>query len=388
MRKLVWFVFVAACSGTNKGNPTLPTGNFAVVTTSGGFGAGGAINTVRLSDKMVISGIDTTIDQDNAVRVAGGNAYVLNRGPGTLRVYDLTTWQNPVEIQTGDAVTSHSTSNPEDLLPIAGTTRVYVSLAGNDSAHAVGVIDTAQPAAGVVKWIAVPTAANDTDGHPEPFAFYACGGKAYLLMGDYDATTFAPTGPGRIAILDPKTDTVEGFVNMTKQAPAAITAESDDCHDVLVANAGPFGLAPDGTAGIERVDLAARKSLGVVVTDTAMQGRPNSVAIKTRTLAFSSIYFDLQPQPSTGMPILSSTKVIAFDPSSGTILGDVTGKAAFIPFAALTPDGQLFVGVDPYAGSIDGGKLKAGLYTGAADGKPMGGTPIDLGQSPYAIAFK
>src|SRR6185312_8532574 len=43
---------LAACD-ERAAAPPLPTGDFAVVTTSGGFGAGGAVNTIRLSDHMV-----------------------------------------------------------------------------------------------------------------------------------------------------------------------------------------------------------------------------------------------------------------------------------------------------------------------------------------------
>src|SRR5690242_19810109 len=100
-------IAVAGCSGGSD-SPPLPTGNFAVVTTSGGIGQGGAVNTVRLSDKMVVKGLDTTLDQDNTVRIADGKAYVLNRGPGTLRVYDINTWKQPIEIPTGDATADHA----------------------------------------------------------------------------------------------------------------------------------------------------------------------------------------------------------------------------------------------------------------------------------------
>jgi hypothetical protein len=378
-------IFLAACSSGGN-NPPLPSGDFAVVTTSGGFGAGGAVNTIRLSDMMVNKALDTTIDQDNTVRIFDGKAYELNRGPGTLRIYDIKTWMSPVEIPTGDATADHATSNPEDVLPVGGN-RVYVTLAGNDSAHALGIIDVTNPS-GVAKWIALPAASADTDGHPEAFTMYGCGGKAYVLMGDYDDMTYALTGPSRIAVVDTASDTLEGFITLTTSGPNSIAAISSDCHDVLVSNAGTFGAAPDGTAGLEHVDLQQKKSLGVLVTDAALAGRPNSVSIASHTLGFSSIYFDLEPDPTTGLSILSSTKVVAFDPSTGKLLADVTGKAVFVSFAAVTPDHQLMVGVDDYPGSLDQGKLPSGLYVGPADGSMLPTTPIDLGQNPFAIAFQ
>jgi hypothetical protein len=383
--RTLFLVCLGGCTG-GKGEPILPSGDFAVVTTSGGFGAGGAVNTIRLSDHMVVKGLDTTIDQDNFVRIVDGKAYVGNRGPGTLRVYDIKTWKQPIEIPTGDATADHATSNPEDALPVGGN-RVYVTMNGNDADHALGVIDTTNTS-GVVKWIALPTAAADGDGHPEPFGLYRCDGKAYVMMGDYDSMTFAPTGKSRIAVVDTASDKLEGFITLSAQSPGGIAAVSSDCNDVVVSQSGPFSSLPDNTGGLERVDLAQKKSLGMLISDVTMQGRPNSVSVASQHLAFSSVYFDPEPDPTTGMTILSSTKVIAFDPTNGKMVGDVSGKALFISFATVAPNGELLVGIDTYPGGLGMDKLGSGLYIGKADGSMLSSQPIDLGQNPYAIAFQ
>jgi hypothetical protein len=386
MHRIVLFTLLAAaCHDHTVSNPPLPSGDFAVVLTSGGFGAGGAVNTVRLSDMTVTKAIDTTIDQDSQIRVVGGKAYVLGRGPGTLRIYDIKSWAQPVEIPTGDATADHAGSLPEDVL-VVGANKLYVTMGLNDSAHAIGVIDPADTS-GVKKWIALPAAAGDSGG-PEPFLMYGCGGKAYVLMGDYDSMTFQPVGNSRIAVVDTATDTLEGFFTLSFRGPTAIAAASADCHDVYVAQSGPYGKLPDGTGGIEHVDLLQKKALGTVLSDNQLQGRPNTLTLASATLAFSSIYFDPQPDPTTGQTILSSTKTIAFDPTTGKVIGDVLGKAVFAAFVAVSPNRQLLVGVDSYPGSLSDGKLPSGLYVGKADGTAMPTTPIDLGQNPYAIAFQ
>jgi hypothetical protein len=384
-------VFIASLTllaGCNPGggDPPLPSGNTAIVLTSGGFGAGGAVNSVGLADHKVTTAIDTSIDQDNAIRIADGKAWVLNRTPGSLFVYDTASWKAPIEIPTGDATAVHNTSDPQDVLPLAGTTRAYVTLLLNDGAHAVGVVDTTQPA-GVTKWIAIPAGKNDTDGKPEPGALYRCDDRVYVLTQDYDETTYLPTAGGRMVVIDPSKDAVVDTIQLTGENPSTIAAESGDCNDVLVAASGPFGAAPDGTGGIERVDLAKKQSLGFIMKDTDINGRPSSINVVSKTLAFMTIFFDLEPQPM-GPPALSSSKVVTFDPTSGKLLGDVTDAAAFISFATVTPDGQLFVGVDFYAGSTPSTKLAAGVYAGKADGKKLQAPPLDLGQNPYAIAFQ
>jgi DNA-binding beta-propeller fold protein YncE len=381
-------LLVVGCSEAPVNNqPPLPTGDFAVVTTSGGFGAGGAVNTIRLSDMMVVQGLDTTIDQDNQVRIVNGKAYVLNRGPGTLRIYDIKTWKSPVEIPTGDATAPHAMSNPLDVLVIPGSSKLYVTTSGNDAAHALGIIDT-NDTSGVIKWIELPVAAADADGMPGAGYLYGCGGKAYALMGDYDYTTFQPVGSSRIAVIDTATDKFESFITLSAQSPTAIVATSSDCNEVLVAQSGPFGVLPDGKGGIERVNLSQKKSLGMLLSDTQLDGRPNTITIASSSVAFASIYFDPQPDPGSGMLILSSTKVIAFNPTSGAILGDVLGKSLYVAFTAVTPNNLIAIGVDSYPGGLGDGKLPSGLYVGKADGKAISETPIDLGQNPYAISFQ
>jgi hypothetical protein len=369
------------------GNPPLPTGSAAIVTTSGGFGAGGALNLVQLSDDSVTKAIDTSLDQDNFVRVWDGVAYVGNRTPGSLFVYrDTATWKSPVEIPTGDGAVAHATTDPQDLWAEPGTTRLFVSLLLEPSANAVGVLDTAQPQAGVTQWIAVPTAAADSDGKPEVAGLYACDGLLYAVCGDYDETTFAATGPGRIAIIDPKAAATVGFIQLTGSFPSTIAPANGDCHSVLVAESGPLNLEADGGSGVERVDLGQRKSLGWAIRDTELGGRPSSLTIAKSSLAFSTVYFNLQQQ-AMGGPVLSSAKVVAFDPTTGKHVADATDAAVYIPFAQVTPDGRLFVGVDAYAGSA-ANPLTTGLYVGPADGSKLPATPIDLGQAPYSIAFK
>jgi hypothetical protein len=54
----------------------------------------------------------------------------------------------------------------------------------------------------------------------------------------------------------------------------------------------------------------------------------------------------------------------------------------------LGGDNQLYVGVGTFAGMSDSAKLLQGLYVGKADGTLLTTTPIDLGDTPSAIAFQ
>lgn len=389
MSRRMTFALALVVTGCQNGpgDPVLPRADFALVTTSGGFAAGtGAINTVKLSDHSVVRGIDTTIDQDNGVRIAGGKAYILDRSHGAVRVYDPTNWRAPVEMPTGDAAIRHDFSNPHDILPVPGTSKLYVTLYGNDAAHAVGVIDTARDH-GIGKWIAVPQSAADPDGKPEANALYFCKGLIYVTLDDIDfgpMPTFAPTGNGRIAVIDPMSERTTDVIQLAGQNPYVMVAASSECEDILVSDSGTYTRLPDGTGGIEHVNLIQKRSLGLILRDIELGGRPASVEVATRAVAFSIVFFDFRSTMFGLFPV--SSKVVAFNPQPPRLIGDVTDPAGTVTFARVAPSGELYVGVQTFAPPPPG-NLGAGLYIGSATGTKLGTTAIDLGQNPYGIAF-
>lgn len=384
----------AGCGGSSPGTPANVRGCWgngcAMVTTSHynpDFTGVGTLNAVQMKQDKIVRGLDASLDPDTQLDIADGKLYVLNRTTGALRRYDLATLTVEEEIPTGSAEAPNTTSSPFGFVRGDGGA-IYVSLAGNDSAHAVGVLDEAQPNAGVVRYIAVPAADDDSDGKPEVGALYACDGLLYAAVQDYTyAGTTVTYSAGRLAVIDPAQGMTVGFIDLAGKNPGAIAAAGSDCKDVLVATSSDLTSEPDGTSGVERVDLGARASQGFVTDDTAFGGRPYGVALASPTLAFVPMYSD--PQTSaTGEVVLSAAKVVAWNPKTGALMGDVTGKAGFINFARVSPDGLLFVGAGDFDDTPHPDRWSKGLYWGKADGTMLSSTPIDLGDTPSAIAFQ
>jgi hypothetical protein len=378
-------------------------GNCVIVNTSHynpDFSGTGTINTIKLPDKTVTQNLDATLDPDTAIHVVDGKVYILNQDTGTLRIYDPQTWKALAEISTGDASASNATAFPHDFF-VSGT-KVYVVFTGNKAQNAIGVLDTTMPNAGVVQWIMVPAAAGDTDGKPEAGGVFACLGKLYVTYADYMIVgqTVSYAGGGRIAVVDLATSTLESIIQLTGQNPGQLTLEDgSDCTQAtspaaavphaLVVTSGKQTAPPDGTSGIERVDLVQKKSLGFALKDTDLNGRPTSIDVVSLNLAFVAIDFDPQMQPSGGGLELASAKVIAVNPLTGMVKGDVTGKAGFVNFARVSADKRfLFVGTGQFAGMSDPNKIATGVYVGPADGTLLPATPLDLGQTPAAIGFE
>ncbi len=364
----------------------------AIVTTSHynpDYSGVGTINAIQMSQSKVVRNIDSSLDPDVALDIsANDKLYVLDRDVGSLRRYDLATVAIEEEIATGSSAAPNTASFPYGFWRSDSSSKIYVTLAGNDAAYALGVVDEATPDAGVTKFIAVPAAASDSDGKPELSSLYACDGTLYALSQSYTLMgADISYAEGRIAVIDLKSDTLTGFITLAGKNPASIVAEGDDCHHVLVATSSDLTSPPDGTGGIERVDLAARTTQGFITQDTDLQGRPFSITKVSPQLAYVGMYFDPQPD-ATGKIVLGSAKVIAWNPSTLATLGDASGKAGNISFVQLGTDGQLYVGVGTFGGAPDATKLAQGLYIGQADGSPLPTTPLDLGDSPSAIAFQ
>lgn len=354
----------------------------AVLTTADFTGTGGTLGTVALSGHAQKTLDSSTIDNDSIVRAFNGKVYVLDRTHGTLRIYDpAKQFADPVEIATGDpaddAAAPHADSNPSDLIPVPASSKLYVVLTSNDAAHAIGVIDSDHPEAGVTKWIALPVAGSPI---PRVSRLWPCGDYAYAFAADIDASNTV-TGPGRVIAIDYATDAVstdaDAVITLAGKNPGGgfpygVAAPYGGCDDILVADTGDaFGATPD-SGGIERVDLTARVSRGMVISGDVLGGNPGSIASTSPDLAFVTVG-------------ALEGKVVAFDPAQKKVVGDVLGPAQWIPFVQLGPDGQLYVGVNISTG---GDQVPAGFYIGAADGQPLSATPtVELPQPPYSIAF-
>lgn len=348
----------------------------------------GALHTVKMPERAVVKDLDSSLDPDLFLaRADREHAWVINRNTGSVRLYNLATFAVVMEISTGSAEAPAPLSMPSQLWASPTTNALYVTFAGNQGTHAVGVLDKTRPDAGVVRYIEIPPLPEDPDGSPEAGPLYACNGKLYVGTSDYSINGRDVTyHGGRIAVIDLGSDKLESVITLTTRSVAAIAQEGDDCTRAVAVTSGHLSAVPDGTSGFERVDLAKGQPLGMMMTDLALEGRPTSLAIVSPTLAFSAVYFDPQ-LGMDGKPYLASTKVVALNPSTGQRIADVAGPAGFINFAKVSPDNRLWIAAGSFAGMPEPGKLAPGLYVGPADGTPLTSEPIDLGQTPSAILF-
>jgi hypothetical protein len=379
-------VAVGGCGTTH--DPALCLGDTCVAVATSIFNADftgmGTLDSVDLASRAPHLGLDATLDPDTTLKIVGEELFVLQRDTGALRIYDPKTFQVKLELPLGDATHPAGKSFPQDFW-VDADGKIWVTLSGNDAAHALAIVD--RNMLGSIIYLGLPQDPSDTDGKPEPAKLYACNDKLYVALQSYwfDMNGKVNYAPGRIAILDPSTRSTRGTITLAGRNPNDITALGSDCNDVVVACSAGLTTAPDGQGNIERIDLDASASKGVLATDEQLGGRPSLLAAAAANLLYVALYFDPQPN-GMGDVFLSSVKVVAFDPQMKIVKNDVTGKFGNVNFLRTHSD-DLFIGAGVFAGMEDPSKSPRGLYIAPADGKMITAPPIDLQLTPSAIAL-
>jgi hypothetical protein len=391
-------LLLAGCSGSP--DPKLCLGSTCVaVATSvfnpGDFNGMGTLNSVDLATRATTIGIDATLDPDVTMKIEGEELFVLLRDTGSLRVYDPKTFAVKVELKLGAADPPDPTTPTDPDHPLASKAlpqnfwvqddhHIFVTLSGNDAAHALGIVDRTAP--NTIAYVGLPQDTADVDGKPEPNELHSCNGKLYVTLQSY---FFDEKGvhyaTGRVAILDPDSRTARGVITLAGNNPYDLTPLGSDCNDVVVATSSNLTTVPDGTGNLERLDLDAAASRGILATDEALGGRPTLLAPAADNLLYVAIYDDPQPN-AMGDVFLSSVQVLAFDPQAKAVRATVTPKFGNVNFLR-THGEQLFLGAGVFAGMEDPSKAQRGLYISPADGTMVTSPPIDLKLTPSAIAL-
>lgn len=173
----------------------------------------------------------------------------------------------------------------------------------------------------------VPYAQNP-DRLPRPDQILHHGGLLYVTLQDANRS-FTQFMTGRVAVIDPMTREVVEVIDLAGQNPFESLLYAPETGLIYVGLAGIFpGLRPQAlTGGVEAIDPATRRSLGLVVDDDALGGNVSGVAIAS---------------PERGYAVVTDATfrnfVKAFDPSTGDVLGSVFETQDRI--AALLTDGD------------------------------------------------
>src|SRR5262249_30360339 len=122
---------------------------------------------------------------------------------------------------------------------------------------------------------------NDPDNNPDAARMVGCagesgtetGGKLLVLLQDLDRTAgYVPVDAGRLALIDLANPSDVSIIQLAGQNPTAITV-LPGCKQAIIGSAGDqLGGNLAGLSGVEIVDLVAKQTGGLVVTDKDFMG--------------------------------------------------------------------------------------------------------------------
>ena len=271
-----------------------------------------AIGTFDVGDSAVSVSSLSPVHTDVALRSDRGRVFVIERfGKDAIIVLDPESPGAPLAnygVGTG--------TNPQDIV-IESLSRAYViRLAAPD----VLVIN---PMTGDSLDTIDLSAYADADGLPEMVHAELHDGKLYVLLQLLDINAwYAPTGPGKLAVIDAATGTVDRVVTLTIENPAEFVVDNGTVYVV----GGGYGDLSSG--GVDRISPGAT---AMRLTDgSSLNGRPSSVV-----MAGNRLWTVVSQDWPYG-------KVYGVNPQSGAVVDSLSGLVS--PSSIATDGSVLLVG--------------------------------------------
>ena len=330
---------------------------------------------VRYDARFGVAGELEVVSSDPVARVEDGRPFVVNR-------YTFDNVQGLDARRGFRTAFQHSTgngSNPHDLVVLpasqGGTPDGVPSAAGPGLAlvtryeppfNDLAFLDLADGA--LVARVDLAPYARNRDGLPRADQAALVGGLVYVTLQDVDRA-FTRFETGRVAVIDPVRRAVVDVIDLSGQNPFEAMVFSEATGLIYVGMAGIFpGLQAQAlTGGVEAIDPAGRRSLGLVVDDDDLGGNVSHVAIHSATRGYCVV-----------TDAAFRNFVRAFDPSTGEVLGTIYETHDRI--AALLADGDGYLLVADASFSIP-----RVIVFDAVTGAPV--TSLTARVPPFSIAI-
>ena len=359
---LVLCALLAGCSANSTiTRPVNSAPDEAIVLTSD-FATGG-LSVIDLDTRVVSSNVGRPVHSDATLRTYGGMIYVVNRfGQDNIQVIDPgTRFATLRQFSTGNG------SNPQDIV-FASALKAYISRLG--SANLL-IVD---PRTGLERGTISLAAFADGDGLPEMARMALVGN--YLFVACQRLTNFLGVNPSAVAVIDTRTDAIVDVdpatpgvqaIPLNGRNPVTELVYDPGTTTLLVGCAGLYG-ALDG--GIERIDPAAFRALGVVATEAVLGGDIGDIAWNG---------------PDHSYAIVSdasfNSSLVAWSPTTGALLDTVYSPGGFsLPDCEVNGRGELYV--------CDNRLTAPGVRVFRAGADTLLAGPLDTGLPPSQIAFR
>ncbi|HVP37692.1 MAG TPA: hypothetical protein VMS93_00765 [Candidatus Saccharimonadales bacterium] len=232
------------------------------------YGVSGSAADIQATSPWTYRGCVANVCSDAVVRFYAGRFYVVNRaGCDNIQVLDPSpAWHTAQQFTVGAG------SNPHDIA-FASATKAYVTR--YDSAD----LWIVNPQTGAHTGTLSLAAFADADGIPEMDRAAVVGPRLFVTLQLLDRANFyAPTGPGKVVVIDTGADTVidadpatpgRQAVTLTGANPNTTLQFNPADRRLYVGETGNYGVA-DG--GIEPLDPVTLQPGGFAVREDSLRG--------------------------------------------------------------------------------------------------------------------
>jgi hypothetical protein len=293
------------------------------VAVSGDFTATGILSTLDIDTlAMVRNAVTGVAGVDPVVRLIDNDLLIVNRAGGdNVTILDATSLILKEQLATGVS------SNPQDVA-VKGN-KLYVP-----ALDTAGVVVLTRGSA-TRTTIDLSTALGDPDGKPDCVSAYLVGSDLYVACDLLDPS-FAPRGPGKVAVIDTTTDTVRTTVTLPYANPQGFFIQTPQSSvfngDLLIALMPNYLDLPQG--------CLARVTTGTTPTAACAMTNAETNGLQT--------HMGVQPSPNDDLLWMavatdfSTGTLRAFDLKTGTLWSQPTSAASeLISDLAVCPDGSI-----------------------------------------------
>lgn len=323
---------------------------------AGDFASGtGVASTISIPELEVSQDIIAGVaSDDSVVRLRGDTLYIINRFG-----HDNITRIDAASLAFIDQISTGAGSNPQDVVAVGD--KLYIAALNSagvitiDGQGAMNVIDLAS--------------LDAIDGIPDCQSLALVGTSLVVTCGILD--NFAPSGLGKVAIIDTTDDSVTGSFDLTTPNPFGLLYKTPDQSgldgDLLIGTVD-FGASFAGC--IERIGVTPTiESKGCLLDNTELGGYATGLAQSEGTLTISvTSGFD------AGGPVAQAR---SYDVVAGDLAVDpITGADERAFDVVVCPTGELVF--------ADAG---GGMRVYGADGVQLTSDVLDIGLPPVGAGM-
>ena len=310
--------------------PDAPAGPARAIVVAGDFTTGhpGVLTTLDVAERKVTmnAGPAMAVGNDPLLRHFGNELFIINRADNNITILDDQTLRFKEQRTTGE------NSSPQDVAPVGN--KLYVATTGSKG---ITVVTRGSNTTSVID-----LSADDPDGLPDCESVFAIGRDLYVACGLL--TSFVATVPGKVYVVDTRTDTVQPArtVTLSTRNPFGMFEQipqgAPHAGDLVIPSVYFHFMQPDdGDGCTQRITPGATPTASCIIDNKMLGGYASRVTFE---VADGNAFMWSAAGPTDG----SQGNIKVYDLAAESLWNfNVNGSNEVIADVVHCPSGELVV---------------------------------------------